>query len=91
VQIWHRCDFKLHIREALATFKGNIYRKNIHRKIVLNYTHNFHTKVLGLTRDSFLSQRCHWHCCDKNRWFYSRVFSRIRIHMQKDFNPCIRV
>jgi hypothetical protein len=24
VQIWHHCDFGAHIREALATFKGNI-------------------------------------------------------------------
>jgi hypothetical protein len=32
VQIEHRCDFGPHIPEALATFKGNIYRKNIQRK-----------------------------------------------------------
>jgi hypothetical protein len=33
VQIWYRCDFGPHIRLALATFKENIYWKNIHRQI----------------------------------------------------------
>jgi hypothetical protein len=43
VQIWHRCDFLRPICEALVTFKGNIYPKNIHRPIVLHHTYNFHT------------------------------------------------
>jgi hypothetical protein len=30
VQIWHHCDFGTHNRVALATFKGNIYRRNMH-------------------------------------------------------------
>jgi hypothetical protein len=47
VQIWHRCDFWHHLCEALATFKGNIYRKNIHRPIVLHYTVLAHTKNGG--------------------------------------------
>jgi hypothetical protein len=41
VQIWHRCDFGPHIRVALSTFKGNIYKKNIHRQIDLHYIYNF--------------------------------------------------
>jgi hypothetical protein len=56
-----RCDFGPHIREALATFKGNIYQKNIHRQIVLHYTTHpilTHKKIWGLTRERFLSQRC---------------------------------
>jgi hypothetical protein len=34
----HRCDFGPHIRMDLANFKGNIYRKNIHRQIDLYTT-----------------------------------------------------
>jgi hypothetical protein len=30
----------------------------------LFYIYNFHTKIWGLTKDRFLSQRCHWHRCD---------------------------
>jgi hypothetical protein len=48
VQIWHRCDFWHHLREALATFKGNIYRKNIHRPIVLHYSYYFQTQKMGV-------------------------------------------
>jgi hypothetical protein len=44
VQIWHCCDFGPHISETLATLKGNIYQKNIHRQIVLHYIYNFHTQ-----------------------------------------------
>jgi hypothetical protein len=45
VQIWLRCDFWRHLCEALATFKGNKYRKNMHRPIVLHHTYKFsHTK-----------------------------------------------
>jgi hypothetical protein len=87
---WHRCDFGPHIREALATFKGNIYRENIHRQTVLHYAYNIHTKNMGLTRDSFLSQRCHWHHCDENLLLQSRFSSRIWSLMQKGFNPCNR-
>jgi hypothetical protein len=88
---WHRFDFGLHIREALATFIGNIYRKNIHRQIVLHYTYNFHKqKIWGLARDRFLLQGCHWHCCDENRRFHCRFSSRIRSQIQKGVNPCIR-
>jgi hypothetical protein len=52
VQIWHRCDFGLHIREALATFKGIIYRKNIHRQwhVFLHYIMCTH-KIWRLTKD----------------------------------------
>jgi hypothetical protein len=48
VQIWHRCDFWRNLCKALATFKGNIYRKNIHRVIVLHFTYNFHTQKMGV-------------------------------------------
>jgi hypothetical protein len=48
VQIWHRCDFGPHIQMALATFKGNIYKKNIHRQIDLHYSNNFHTQNMGV-------------------------------------------
>jgi hypothetical protein len=53
VPIWHRCDFRHNLCEALATFKGNIYRKNIHRPIVLHYTYNFHTQKMGVNWRSF--------------------------------------
>jgi hypothetical protein len=54
VQIWHRCDFWRHHCEALANFKGNIYRKNIHRPIVLHYRIPVTlTQKWGLARDSF--------------------------------------
>jgi hypothetical protein len=48
VQIGHRCDFGPHIRVALATFKGNINRKKIHRQIDLHYIYNFHTINMGV-------------------------------------------
>jgi hypothetical protein len=41
---WQRCDFGPYIRSALATFKGNIYWKHIHRQIVLYFIYNLHTK-----------------------------------------------
>jgi hypothetical protein len=46
--------------------------------------------IWGLTRNSFLSQQCHWHRCDENQRFHSRFSPRIRSHIQKGFNPCIR-
>jgi hypothetical protein len=46
-------------------------------------------KVWGLTKDLFLSQRCHWHSCDYNRRFHSRCSSRIRSHIQKGFSMWI--
>jgi hypothetical protein len=84
VQIWHRCDFGPHIPEALATFKGNIYRKNILRKIFLHYIYSiaFTQQIWGLTRDGFGH-------CDQSRQFRRRFSSRIRIHIQKGFNLCI--
>jgi hypothetical protein len=54
--------------------------------ISITFTH----KIWGLTKDRFLLQRCHWHRCDENRRFHSRFSSRIRNHIQKGFNPCIR-
>jgi hypothetical protein len=43
------CDFGHFIREALATFKWNIYLKHtVHWKIVLHYTYNFKTKNMGV-------------------------------------------
>jgi hypothetical protein len=50
----------------------------------------FTQKIWGLTRDRILSQRCHWHYCDENRRFHSLFSPRIRSHIQKGFNPCIR-
>jgi hypothetical protein len=38
LQIWQWSAFVTHIREALATFKGNIYKKNKHRQIVVHST-----------------------------------------------------
>jgi hypothetical protein len=78
--------------EALANFKGNIYRKNIHRPIVLHYTVpiTFTYKKWGLTRDRFLSQQGHWLRCDKNRRSQSWFSRRILIHIEKCFNPCLR-
>jgi hypothetical protein len=49
VQIWHRCDFGPHIRVDLATFKGNIYRKNIHRQFDL-HIYNFHTQNMRINQ-----------------------------------------
>jgi hypothetical protein len=94
---WHRCadmqilkckydtavTFEYNLCRALATFKGNIYRKNIHRSIVLHYTYNLHTQKWGLTRDRWLR-------CDKNRRLLSRFSRRILIHIEKGINPCIR-
>jgi hypothetical protein len=37
-QLWHRCARGPNIWSALATFKGNAYRKNIHKKGKLIYT-----------------------------------------------------
>jgi hypothetical protein len=54
VQIWHRCDFGPHIRVALATFKENIYRKNI-RKFTYTISIVLTQKIWGLTKDIF----CH--------------------------------
>jgi hypothetical protein len=53
VQIWLRCDLEPNIRVALATFKGNIYQKNIHRQIVMHFTYNFQTKNMGVNSDRF--------------------------------------
>jgi hypothetical protein len=48
IDIWHRCGFWHHLCGALATFKGNIYRKNIQRPIVIHNTYNFHTQKMGV-------------------------------------------
>jgi hypothetical protein len=79
---WHHCDFGPHIQEALATFKGTIYRKNILRQIVLHYTYNFHTKNRGVKQRLFFVTAV--------RRFHSRFSSRIQSHIRKGFNPCIR-
>jgi hypothetical protein len=50
----------------------------------------FKQKYRGVTRDRFLSQRCHWHHCDENRRFHMRFSPRIWSHIQKGVNPCIR-
>jgi hypothetical protein len=52
VQIWHRCYFGPNIGGVLATFKGNNYRKNTQRQIVVHYSTvylycNFNTKNIG--------------------------------------------
>jgi hypothetical protein len=54
--------------------------------IPITFTH----KIWGLTRDRFLSQRCHWNRCDENRRSHSRFSLWIRSHIQKGFNTCIR-
>jgi hypothetical protein len=51
VPIWHRCDFGPHIREALATFKGNICKKTYIGKLSCTVPVTFTQKILGLTRD----------------------------------------
>jgi hypothetical protein len=53
VQIGHHCDFGPHILVVLATFKGNIYRKNMHRQIYQHYIYNFHTQNMGVNKGSF--------------------------------------
>jgi hypothetical protein len=60
------CALGPHISEILATFKGNIYRKNIHRKI--HYIYCFHTKNMGGFGHSGVN--------DQNRRFRSRFSSR---------------
>jgi hypothetical protein len=54
----HRCDFGPHIWEAVAPFRGNFYKKNMHRQIVLHYKYiyNFHTKNMGVNEGLFF---CH--------------------------------
>jgi hypothetical protein len=42
-------------QSLLLPLKGIFIEKNIHRQTVLHYFYNFHTKNMGLTRDSF----CH--------------------------------
>jgi hypothetical protein len=41
--------------EALTAFLGNIYIKKLHRQIVLPYSHNNHTKNIGVISGSFLA------------------------------------
>jgi hypothetical protein len=36
-----------HVREAMARFKGNIYKKK-HGKIILHHVSNFHTENMGI-------------------------------------------
>jgi hypothetical protein len=55
-------------------------------QIVLHYTYTFRTKIWGLTRDRFLSQRCHLHHCDENWRFRSWFSLQNRSHIQKGFN-----
>jgi hypothetical protein len=47
-QIRHRFAKGHNILSDLATFKGNIYTKNIHTQIVLHYTYSFYTKKYGV-------------------------------------------
>jgi hypothetical protein len=79
VQIWYRCDFGLHIRSALATFKVNIYRKIYIGKLSYTVSITFTHKIWGLTKDRFFSQRCPWH-----RWFHSRFSWRIRSNVYQE-------
>jgi hypothetical protein len=46
--IWHRSGRRPRIWEALATFKGNLYTKKLHRQTVLPYSYNYHTKNIGV-------------------------------------------
>jgi hypothetical protein len=49
VQIWHRCDFGPHIREALATLKEISIEKTFSCTIPITFTQ----KIWGVTRDPF--------------------------------------
>jgi hypothetical protein len=90
VQIWLRCDFWLLFARLWLPLKGisieKTYIGQLSYTIPITFTH----KKWGLTWDRFLSQRCHWHRCDKNRRIQSRFARRILIHIEKGFNPCIR-
>jgi hypothetical protein len=50
--IWHRSGRWPRIQEALAAFKGNIYKK-LHRQIVLPSSYNNHKKYMGYLRIVF--------------------------------------
>jgi hypothetical protein len=63
--------------------KGISIEKTYIGKLTYTISITFTHKNLGLTKDSFLSQRCHWHRCHVNRRFHSRFSPRIRSHIQK--------
>jgi hypothetical protein len=101
---WHRCDMHSWVIDTAVTLDIIIARLWLPLKEItikkayigkLSYTIPItftHTKW-GLTRNRFLTQRSHWHHCDKNWrlvWLHSRFSRRILIHIQKGFNPCIR-
>jgi hypothetical protein len=82
VQMWHCCDYGPLIREAQATFTGNIYLRNIRNSGKLSYTISitFTHKIWWLIKERFWSQWCHWRRCYQNRRFPSRFSSQIWNH-----------
>jgi hypothetical protein len=63
-------------RSALAIFKGNIYRKNIHRQFVPHYIYNVQTKNMGLTEDRFAQIRrfrCPFLSCANSKPYSKRA------------------
>jgi hypothetical protein len=94
---WHRCYMHSGINAPLwlwtsySSGSGFLYRKKHICIGKLTYTiyKTFTPKIRGLTKDPFLSQRCHWHRCVENRRFHSRFSPRIRSHLQKGFNLSI--
>jgi hypothetical protein len=76
--IWHRFAFGPNIREALASFKGNIIEKNTRRQIVLYNIFNHIFKILELTKHRFVySSAIDTTSCTRNRPFQSRIASGI--------------
>jgi hypothetical protein len=90
VQIWHSVTLDLIFERLWLPLKGISIEKTYINKLSFTIPITFTHKIWGLSRDRFLSQRCHWHRCEANRRFHSRFSSRIRSHIQKGFNPCIR-
>jgi hypothetical protein len=80
---WHRCDFGSHVQEVLATFKGNIYRKNTWTTYpTLLYIYNFHThKKWVLVKDTAVA---------KIGDFVVDFLCEFEAIFKKVFNPFIR-
>jgi hypothetical protein len=78
---WHRCEW---VWTSYSRGSGYLEREYLYiektygtlancPKLQYIYSLTFkHKKIWGLTKNRFLSKRCHWHRCDQNRRFRSR-------------------
>jgi hypothetical protein len=75
------------IQKALAAFKGNINKEKLHRQIVLPYSYNNPTKIIGVIKGSFLAPAVSLTTLVPELAISK---SNIRSHLQKGFNQLIR-